>query len=109
MLQSRITHYEIIFCNTCPTDPTDWWNSENFLQWKKRDHTKTNTVIGFKENYQELGNIYENGNTQAIPTILWIGRNGINHQALLKFWQNSFKQEVKYYVLFTITKKYLGS
>jgi len=37
---------------------------------EKRDHTKTNTVIGFKENYQELGNIYENGNTQAIPTIL---------------------------------------
>jgi len=25
---------------------------------KKRDHTKTKPVIGFKENYQELGNIY---------------------------------------------------
>jgi len=37
---------------------------------KKRDHTKTKPVIGFKENYHKLGNIYENGNTQAIPTIL---------------------------------------
>lgn len=66
---------------------------------------KTKSVIGFKENYQELGNMYENGNTQGTPTILWTDRNGINHKALLKFWQNSFKQEVKYYMLFTITKK----
>jgi hypothetical protein len=31
---------------------------------------KTKSVIGFKENYQELGNMYENGNTQGTPTIL---------------------------------------